>query len=271
MVSPIITNYYQQTAAHWDSDLILWPETAITLILDQFQPYLDDIAAEAIENNTTVMTGIAYRYPLGHDKAGEFHNSIVAFGKGEGLYHKQQLVPFGEFVPLEKHIRGLMPFFDLEMSSFLHGSPDQPLLKVAKDETVYLVAPFICYEIAYPQMVSRMARQADFLVTVSNDAWFGDSLGPKQHMALAQMRALETGRWLLRSTNTGITALVDHKGRMLDRLPYETRGTLTGIADMRTGSTPYMMAGLWPLLLFSLLVCLAAGWQIRTLRRSSAA
>ena len=271
MVSPIITNYYQQTAAHWDSDLILWPETAITLILDQFQPYLDDIAAEAIENNTTVMTGIAYRYPLGHDKAGEFHNSIVAFGKGEGLYHKQQLVPFGEFVPLEKHIRGLMPFFDLEMSSFLHGSPDQPLLKVAKDETVYLVAPFICYEIAYPQMVSRMARQADFLVTVSNDAWFGDSLGPKQHMALAQMRALETGRWLLRSTNTGITALVDHKGRMLDRLPYETRGTLTGIADMRTGSTPYMVAGLWPLLLFSLLVCLAAGWQVRTLRRSSAA
>ncbi len=261
MVSPTITNYYQQTAAHWSSDLIVWPETAITLILDQFQPYLNDIATEAIEHDTTIMTGIAYRYPRGHELAGEFHNSVVAFGKGEGIYHKQQLVPFGEFVPFERQIRGLIPFFDLEMSSFLHGDAHQPLLKVTKGEDVWLVAPFICYEIAYPQMVSHMARNADFLITVSNDAWFGDSLGPKQHMALAQMRALETGRWLLRATNTGITALVDHKGRMLDRLPYETRATLTGTAEMRSGTTPYMLTGIWPLVLISLIIMGLAAWR----------
>lgn len=270
-ISPTINAYFQQTSEHWDSDLILWPETAMTLLLDQFQPYLDDMAIEAQETGTTVITGIPYRYPRGHELAGQFHNSVIAFGNGEGIYHKQNLVPFGEYVPLQALIRGLIPFFDLDMSSFLHGPANQPLLKVGKHsestEELYLVAPYICYEIAYPQLVSRMAQDADFLITVSNDAWFGDSLGPKQHMALAQMRALETGRWLLRSTNTGITALVDNKGRMMSRLPYEQRATLSGTAEMRQGKTPYMIWELWPLYALSLLIIGAAWW----LRRSGRA
>lgn len=261
-VSPTINAYYQQTSEHWNADLVLWPETAMTLLLDQFQPYLDEMAAEARDSHTTVITGIPYRYPRGTPLAGEFHNSVIAFGYGEGIYHKQKLVPFGEYVPFEKQIRGLLPFFDLDMSSFLEGPADQPLLKVSKqvqdNEQIYLVAPFICYEIAYPQLVSRMAVNADFLVTVSNDAWFGDSLGPKQHMALAQMRALENGRFLLRATNTGITALVDNKGNLLSRLPYEQRGTLTGVAEMREGQTPYMQAGLLPLYSLSGLIILLA-------------
>ncbi|WP_430459937.1 apolipoprotein N-acyltransferase [Thalassolituus sp. LLYu03] len=261
-ISPTINAYYQQTSEHWDADLILWPETAMTLLLDQFQPYQDEMANEARDTHTTIVTGIPYRYPRGTPLAGEFHNSVVAFGNGEGMYHKQRLVPFGEYVPFEKQIRGLLPFFDLAMSSFLEGAPDQALLKVGRHtesgDELYLIAPFICYEIAYPDLVNRMAVDADFLVTVSNDAWFGDSLGPKQHMALARMRALETGRWLLRSTNTGITALVDNKGQMKARLPYEVRDTLTGTAEMRQGQTPYMQAGLWPLYGISALILLAA-------------
>ena len=270
MVSPTINAYYQQSSEHWDSDLILWPETAITLLADQFRPYQDEMAAEAEATHTTVITGIPYRYPRGSVLAGEFHNSVIAFGNGEGIYHKQHLVPFGEYVPLASLIRGLLPFFNLDMSSFLAGPADQPLLKVgrhtAQGDELYLVAPYICYEIAYPQLVSRMAKDADFLITVSNDAWFGDSLGPKQHMALAQMRALETGRYLLRATNTGITALVDNKGNMLSRLPYEQRATLTGTAEMRHGQTPYMIWELWPLYGLSLLVILAAGIRRYRLR-----
>jgi len=269
MVNPTINTYYSQTRDHWDADVVLWPETAVTLLLSQFQPYLDAFSREARQHNTTLITGVPYRYPQGHPLAGEFHNSILAAGNGEGIYHKQQLVPFGEFVPLEKQIRGLIPFFDLEMSSFLHGTEDQPLLKVTKttsendkeQEQLFLLAPYICYEIAYPQLVSRMAQQADMLITVSNDAWFGDSLGPKQHMALAQMRALETQRYLLRSTNTGITALVNEKGEILQKLAVETRGTLTGTAEMRQGHTPYMNFGLWPLFLFSAVVLLAARFR----------
>lgn len=265
MLSPTIASYYKQSEAHWDSDLILWPETAVTMIYDQFQPFMEDIGEEAKEHNSTIITGIPYRHPRGTALAGEFHNSVTAFGNGAGLYHKQRLVPFGEFVPFEKQIRGLIPFFDLEMSSFLPGNDKQPLIKVNKNtsagEDLYLVAPFICYEITYPQQVNAMAKHSDMLVTISNDAWFGDSLGPKQHMALAQMRALETARWLLRSTNTGITALVDNKGRIVEQLSTNILGTLTATAEMRQGQTPYMQLWIWPLMLISAVITLAALMQ----------
>ncbi len=260
-VSPTIATYYQQSTKHWDSALILWPETAVTLLYDQFQPYMEDIGAEALSHGSTIITGIAYRYPRSSPLYGEFHNSITAFGNGAGLYHKQKLVPFGEFVPLEKQLRGLIPFLDLDMSGFMAGRADQDLLKVSHQQQLFLIAPFICYEIAYSEQVAHMAKQADLLVTVSNDAWFGDSLGPKQHMALAQMRALETGRYVLRATNTGITALVDNKGQIVARLPYEVRDTLTAQAQMRQGSTPYMLLGLWPLWLASLLILALAYWR----------
>ncbi len=260
MFSPTLSTYYKQSSQNWNSDLILWPETAITVTQDQFRPFMEDMADEAREHSSTIITGIPFRHPKGTALAGEFHNSIIAFGNGDGTYHKQRLVPFGEFVPFEKQIRGLIPFFDLEMSSFLPGNSQQPLLKVTKTtaegESLYLIAPFICYEIAYPQQVNQMAKNADFLVTISNDAWFGDSLGPKQHMALAQMRALETDRWLLRSTNTGITALVNHKGHIVKQLLTDRRGTLTAVAEMRQGQTAYMRFWVWPLLMISTVIIL---------------
>ena len=257
--SPTINAYLEQTRQHWDSDLILWPETAITILKDQFQAYLDTINQEAINNKATLITGIPFRYTQGPYK-GEFHNSILAIGTGEGLYHKQKLVPFGEYIPLEKVIRGLLPFFDLPMSSFKQGGAQQDLLKAEKDDQLYLIAPFICYEIVYPEFVANMAKNSDMLITISNDAWFGDSLGPKQHMAIAQMRALETRRFLLRSTNTGITALVNHKGEIIKQLPTEERATLTAYAQTRQGLTPFMRFGLWPLLSFSLFILILGLW-----------
>jgi apolipoprotein N-acyltransferase len=183
---------------------------------------------------------------------------------GEGLYHKQKLVPFGEYIPLEQAIRGLLPFFDLPMSSFKQGDKKQALLKVEKDEKLFLIAPFICYEIVYPEFVADMAKNSDLLITISNDAWFGDSLGPKQHMAIAQMRALETQRYLLRSTNTGITALVNHKGEIVKQLPTKQRATLTALAQTRQGSTPFMQFGLWPLFIITILILLLGLYRRKT-------
>lgn len=259
---PTINAYLDQTRQHWDSDIILWPETAVTVLKDQFQSYLDTINQEAINNKTALITGIPYRYTEGPFK-GEYHNSILAIGMGGGLYHKQKLVPFGEYIPLEQAIRGLLPFFDLPMSSFKKGDTSQELLKVEKKDSLFLIAPFICYEIVYPEFVADMAKEADFLITISNDAWFGDSLGPKQHMAIAQMRALETQRYLLRSTNTGITALVNHKGKIVKQLPTEKRATLTAYAQARQGLTPFMQFGLWPLLLISLLILSLGMWKYK--------
>jgi len=252
---PTFNAYMDQTRQHWDSDLVLWPETAITVLKDQFQSYLDNINEEAIEHRTTLISGIPFRYTEGPSR-GEYHNSILAIGTGAGLYHKQKLVPFGEYIPLENMIRGLLPFFDLPMSSFKKGDEKQALLKAEKDDTLFLIAPFICYEIVYPQFVADSAKESDLLITISNDAWFGDSIGPKQHMAIAQMRALETQRYLLRSTNTGITALVNHKGEIVTQLETKKRATLTAMAQTRKGQTPFMMWGLWPLLLMTLMILL---------------
>lgn len=256
---PTLNTYMSQTRQHWDSDLILWPETAITVLKDQFQSYLDTVNEEAIENKTALISGIPFRYTEGPLR-GEYHNSILAIGMGEGLYHKQKLVPFGEYIPLENLIRGLLPFFDLPMSSFKKGEKDQALLKVEKDDELFLVAPFICYEIVYPQFVADIAKESDLLITISNDAWFGDSLGPKQHMAIAQMRALETQRYLLRSTNTGITALVNHKGGIVKQLATQKRATLTAMAQTRQGQTPFMIWGLWPLLTIVFII-LSVGYR----------
>ena len=225
------------------------------------------INQEAIDNQSTLITGIPFRYTEGPFK-GEFHNSILAVGTGGGLYHKQKLVPFGEFIPFEDAIRGLLPFFDLPMSSFKKGDADQELLKVEKADSLFLIAPFICYEIVYPQFVAKMAAESDLLITISNDAWFGDSLGPKQHMAIAQMRALETQRYLLRSTNTGITALVNHKGEIVKQLPTNQKATLTAYAQTRQGLTPFMQFGLWPLWILSFLVLALGDWRFRALKKT---
>lgn len=252
-IYPTIERYQEDTRPLLGTDLILWPETAITLLLQRYRPYMEIFADELSDSGSTVITGIPFRWPEGTELTDQYHNSIVAFGAGEGLYHKQRLVPFGEYIPLEDAIRGLIPFFDLPMSSFRPGEKHQAPLRVTvkggDQSDLALVTPYICYEIAYPDLVIEGARYADLLVTISNDAWFGDSLGPKQHMALAQMRALETGRWLLRSTNTGISALVNHKGEIVNRIPVNERTTFTAVAERRQGETLYMQIGIMPLLI----------------------
>lgn len=258
MLNPTIQIYTDQTEQLWESDLILWPETAVPMVMEYFQPYLDTLDKLANDQHSGLITGIVYRHAAGTAQAGDYHNSLVTAGTASGLYHKQKLVPFGEFIPLEEQLRGLIPFFDLDMSSFSSGSGHQPLLTIQKSDQTYTLAPYICYEIAYPILVASMAQHADMLITVSNDAWFGDSLGPKQHMALARMRALETSRYLLRSTNTGITALVDHHGKVVKQLPTAERGTLIASAIMKQGSTPFMIWNVWPVLIFSILSVLAS-------------
>ena len=247
---PTFNLYEQQTDSLWGSDVILWPETALPMLKHHVQNELDRLSIKAEQHHSALITGIPFRYQQGPFK-GAFHNSILAIGTGSGLYHKQKLVPFGEYIPFADVIRGLLPFFDLPMSSFKQGASDQALLSFEKDEQRFLIAPFICYEIVYPQFVADMAANADLLITVSNDAWFGDSLGPKQHMAIAQMRALETGRYVLRSTNTGTTALVDNRGQIVAQLATNQRATLTSQAVAYQGLTPFMRLGLWPLLIFS--------------------
>ena len=244
-----IVAYLGMTEAHWDTDLILWPETAIPIPQDQAGQIIDHIQ-ENLGDESTLITGIPW-YGISA-RTGEFtyHNSITAIGNGEGIYHKQKLVPFGEYVPLEGVLRGLIGFFDLPMSSFTRGPENQsPLLANGTR-----VMPFICYEVAYPDFLARNAVNTDLLLTISNDGWFGDSVGPLQHLQIARMRALETGRYMIRGTNNGVTAIINHKGQITKRIPQFERAVLTGEVFKASGSTPYMSTASWPVLTLALIL-----------------
>ncbi|MDI9244901.1 apolipoprotein N-acyltransferase [Marinobacter sp. CHS3-4] len=238
-----IVTYLDLTEGHWNTDLILWPETAIPIPQDQAGKIIDHIGGELGESSTLI-TGIPWYGFSDRIEDFTFHNSIMAIGNGDGIYHKQRLVPFGEYVPLQQWLRGLIGFFDLPMSSFSRGPSDQGPLTANGTR----IMPFICYEVAYPDFVAFNARNTGLLLTISNDGWFGDSIGPLQHLQIARMRALETGRYMLRGTNNGVTAIIDEKGRITETIPQFEKAVLTGEVYAANGSTPYMEAGSWPVL-----------------------
>lgn len=249
-IYPTLEKYRSASEKNWDANLILWPETAITVLHHQATEYLKFLNEEGAKNNSALITGIPYQQGPNENVPGAYHNSILALGQGSGLYHKQKLVPFGEYMPLPQSMRPLLAFFNIPMSDFLPGDSKQDLLTIQTDSLNYIVAPFICYDIVYPDFVAAQAKDSGLLITISNDAWFGTSIGPQQHLGMAQMRALENGRYLLRSTNTGITTLVDNKGNIVERLPQFEFGVLKAQAKIMTGNTPFNIWGSWPVLLF---------------------
>jgi len=235
----ILRQYDAAIAPQLEHDLVIWPESAIPRLYRNVRPFLDPIERRARLADSTLITGIPTA-----PQAGVFHNSIVALGQGSGLYHKQRLVPFGEYVPLEQWLRGLIAFFDLPMSNFSRGPAGQEPLRAGS----YRAAPFICYEIVYPGLVASGSRNADLLVTISNDTWFGASIGPLQHLEMARMRALENGRYLLRGTNNGVTAIIDHRGRVRTRTGQFEEATLVGDAHAMLGHTPFTSFGTGPVI-----------------------
>ena len=255
-IYPTLEKYREASEKNWDADLILWPETAITVLHHQAKEYLKYLNTEGEKHHTSVITGIPYQQTQAEAFPGAYHNSILALGESSGLYHKQKLVPFGEYVPLPQSWRGLLTFFNIPMSDFLAGNTDQTPIKVVSETLEYDIAPYICYDIVYPDHVANFARDTGLLITISNDAWFGHSIGPLQHFAIARMRALENGRYLLRSTNTGITALIDHKGQVVKQLPQFEYGVLKARAQVMTGNTPFNIFSSWPVLIFSWLTLL---------------
>jgi len=161
------------------------------------------------------------------------------------------LLPIGEFVPFEDFLRPLAPFFNLPQSSFSRGSYNQNNL-IAQD---LKILPLICFEIVFAEQLSaNFFKDTDILLTVSNDAWFGDSHGPHQHLEIARMRALEFGRPLIRSTNNGITAVVDHHGKISAQIPQFKQAVLRNEITLVKGTTPYSLYGRTPTYIIALIM-----------------
>ncbi len=234
-----LDHYEQLSDSLWDADVIVWPETAIPYVAARSNRVLDYFENKARATNTTLVTGI-----FGETQAG-LHNSIISLGNGEGIYHKQKLVPFGEYVPMRAVFSTLLKVFDLPMSSLEPGPSDQAMLSAGP----YTLASFICYEVVYPDFVRRGAKDSDFMVTISNDTWFGSSWGPLQHLEMAAMRALENGRYLVRATNNGVSAIINEKGIIVAQTGQFSAEVLRGEVQVFSGRTPFSYWGSWPILL----------------------
>lgn len=264
MQEPTIAIYRDLTRDEWGRDILIWPESAIPLFVHEGIPLLEHLREKANESGSAFITGMPYVYRLNGENI--FHNSVLSLA-GEGrfednppaMYHKVHLVPFGEVVPFASLLRAIAPFFALEgipLEGFQRGAENQPPLPAAG----LGLATFLCYEIVYPDYVRKQAATADVLLTVSNDGWFGASHGPHQHFEIARMRAVETGRWLLRGTNTGITAIVAPDGSVVKRAPQFERTLLRGEVTAVKGATPFMVWGEWPVLLTGFLL-VALAWR----------
>ena len=239
--------YLSLTRKHWDSDLILWPENSLTVFHHQLtDSFLTPLAVEAKKQNTDIILGL----PVLDRKRDEYFSSLMVINKhslpnNDQFYHKNHLVPFGEYVPLATVFRGLISFFDLPMSGFTPGKYDQQLLSAAGQK----IAPTICYEDVFGEDLIRFLPEATLILNASNNAWYGDSFAPHQHLQISQMRALETGRDLMRVTTNGVSALINFKGEIISRSPQFESHVVIGFVQPRMGTTPYVLWGNYVLLL----------------------
>jgi len=250
--------YAKLTSTEWGRDLILWPESSIPMFQTEAVGFINEMVKMAKATDTTWVTGIPYKdeaaFDATQDKYPPFYNSVVALGAdAEGLYKKQRLVPFGEYIPFEG-LLDILPNLagSQDIMSYSRGNDEQLPLQVRGHN----LGAAVCYEVAYPDTTRKNAINTDFLLTISNDAWFGTSAGPLQHLQMVQMRALENGRWFMRATNTGVTAIIDHKGRIVERAPQFERTVLRGNVQARVGNTPFMRFGNYPVLFIMALLLL---------------
>ena len=233
---PSLRTYVDLTRENFDSDLIVWPETAVPDFLDRVRGVLiEPLAQEAREAGSELVIGI----PVLEVAENAYYNGLLSLGSVEDLYVKRHLVPFGEFMPFKDWLVPLAEAFDVPMSDFSAGSSQRPLLRVG----THLAGVSICYEDAFPGEVVQALPDAAYLINVSNDAWFGDSLAPHQHLEMARMRALENGRWMVRATNTGISAILDHRGSVVGTVPAFERGAFSAEIQPRVGATPFVHVG----------------------------
>lgn len=244
---------YQQMALASDARIIVFPETALPMFTDQIpREYLRSLLEHADAKRADILLGTVERSRA--DGAFDYYNSVISFGAGgPQTYRKSHLVPFGEFIPFG--FKWVLHILKIPLTDFASGDESQKPLQLAGQR----LAANICYEDAFGQEIIRQLPAATMMVNVSNVAWFGQSWAADQHFQMSQMRSLETSRWMLRSTNTGMTGAIDEKGRAVAVLPQFKTDSLVVSAQGRTGMTPYIAAGNWPILIV-LAAALALGF-----------
>lgn len=245
---------YEHLATRHASTLIVLPETALPRMLHTIpSATLRRFDTLASQRGATLITGV----PRAQAPARTFNSAISLGRDAQQTYDKAHLVPFGEFIPF-----GFQWFVDLmrmPLGNFTSGGTAQTPMRVADQH----IAVNICYEDLFGEEIIRQLPQATLLLNISNVGWFGDSLAPHQHLQASRMRALETGRVMLRATNTGATAVISAQGRVTDVLPFFTEGALAATVQGRNGATPYGLTGNWLVITLCALALACCVWRGR--------
>lgn len=231
-----LMTYQQLTNQHWDSQLIVWPETAIPAYLSQVDlAFLQPLEQQALSHGTDIIVSLLEK----EQQTQAVYNSALVLGKKRASYRKNHLLPFGEYMPLQPFSGWVLKQIGVRLDDFSVGGNNQPLLEAAG----YPIVTSICYEDAFGSESIRQVEKAAYLVNLTNDAWFGHSIEPHQHLQMARMRALESGRYLLRATNTGVTAIIAPDGKLIAQAPLFITTALSGVIFPMTGLTPYAVIG----------------------------
>jgi apolipoprotein N-acyltransferase len=243
--------YRQLSVESAGADLVVWPEAAIPAVAHEELDYLAAVEADLRDRGADLMLGMLEQDP----STGGYFNSLIVLGDAPGVYRKRHLVPFGEYFPVPDFVRDWMRLMSLPYVDISSG-PARPAPLVAAGEPLALS---ICYEDAFGAEQRSFLPAATLMVNVSNDAWFGDSIAPHQHLQIARMRAMEARRYLLRATNTGISAVIRPDGRLAATSPQFETDVLEAAVEPHEGATPWARRGNAPAVLLAGLLAVVGG------------
>ena len=250
------------------SDLIVWPESALPDAANFLARYLGGVWRESRERGSDVLMGVMRIEDVQPDQSEIWHNSVVALGRDDApaFYDKSHLVPFGEYFPVPQFVRDWARLMSLPYSDFIPGAREQPPLTVAGTA----LSASICYEDAFGSAQLATVRRSKLLVNVTNDAWFGRSSARYLHLQIARMRASEARRPMLRVANDGVTAVIDERGELVATAPEYEATVLRATVQPRSGDTPYLRTGNWPIVLLCAFTLAGVGlgrWRESSRRR----
>ena len=248
--------YQKMTREATGVDLIVWPESAAPALANDLVPYYEEVYQEASASGSALLMGTI------REEKGEYFNSVLAMApnaESVGWYDKHHLVPFSEFFPVPEFVRRWLKLMNLPYSDFTHGGAEQAPLAAAGQR----IAASICYEDAYGSSQLAALRNSTLLVNVTNDAWFGKSSARYQHLQISRMRAMEAARPLVRAANNGVSAAIDARGGVIKLAPEYEANVMQATVQPRSGLTPYLRTGNWPIVCLALVFVLGSAYLRR--------
>jgi apolipoprotein N-acyltransferase len=255
-----MARYAKLTDQAWGARLIVWPESALPVLANNIPDYLQNLRTTGRAHDADFAIGLVNYEPA---TSRYFNGLLVMNQDGDGWYYKRHLVPFGEYFPVPGFVRSWMRLMSLPYDDISAGSEHQPALHAAGQS----LGLTICYEDAFGSSQLGVLRDATVLINVTNNAWYGDSTAPHQHLQIARMRALEAGRFLIRAANDGITAVIGPRGELVATLPQFQEAVLRADVQPMTGLTPYARVGNYPVVAAALGLLALAYWRCaRSLR-----